>query len=67
MSVVNCGCLLSISALAGRGVEAIPLVPVPLRGIGSATVLRDLFDLDAWLLCTGKRAGMQFSKTKEIF
>ncbi len=61
------GCLSLISALAGRGVEAVPLVPVPLRGIGPATILRDLFDLDAWLLRTGKGAGMQFSKTKEIF
>jgi hypothetical protein len=61
------GCLSSISTLAGRGVEAVPLITVPLGGIGPATILRDLFDLDAWLLRTGKGAGMQFSKTKESF
>jgi hypothetical protein len=46
----------TITRMAGRvgpGVNVIPLLPIPVGGIGSETLLRDMMDLDCWILSTG--------------
>jgi hypothetical protein len=37
----------------GPGVNVIPFVPVPIGGIGSETLARDMMDLDSWIVSTG--------------
>jgi hypothetical protein len=46
----------TMTRMAGRvgpGVNVIPLLPVPVGGIGSETLLRDMMDLDCWIVSTG--------------
>ncbi len=44
----------SLSPRVGAAVEIVPLVFVPLGGIGSPGTIRDAFDLDAWILSSGR-------------
>jgi hypothetical protein len=37
----------------GPGVNVIPFVPVPIGGIGSETLTRDMMDLDSLIVSTG--------------
>jgi hypothetical protein len=37
----------------GPGVNVIPFVPVPIGGIGSETLARDMMDLNSWIVSTG--------------
>jgi hypothetical protein len=37
----------------GPGVNVIPFVLVPIGGIGSETLARDMMDLDSWIVSTG--------------
>ncbi len=37
----------------GPGINVIPLLPIPVGGIGSETLLRDMMDLDCWIVSTG--------------
>ena len=39
----------------GSGVNVIPLLPIPVGGIGWETLVRDMMDLDCWIVST--RAG----------
>ncbi len=41
----------------------VPYVPIPLDGIGSATTVRALFDLDAWLM-SGNGATLTAARKK---
>jgi len=40
----------SLAAKVGGGVDVVPLVPVPMHGMESGSLIRDLMDMDAWLL-----------------
>ncbi len=42
-----------LAGKVGPGVNVIPFVPVPIGGIGSETLARDMMDLDSWIVCTG--------------
>jgi hypothetical protein len=45
-----------MTRMAGRvgpGVNVIPLLPILVGGIGSETLLRDMMDLDCWIVSTG--------------
>jgi hypothetical protein len=44
----------SLSPRVGAAVEIVPLVFVPLGGIGGPGTIRDAFDLDAWILGSGR-------------
>jgi hypothetical protein len=44
----------TFASRVGAAVEIVPLVFVPLAGIGSPGTVRDAFDLDAWILGSGR-------------
>jgi hypothetical protein len=57
----------TMTRLAGKmgpGINVIPLLPVPVGGIGSETLIRDMMDLDSWIVSTG--AG-QASDSRDTF
>ena len=41
---------MSLGAKVGGGVDVVPLVMVPMHGMESGSLIRDLMDMDAWLL-----------------
>ncbi len=47
----------SICARVGQGVEVVPLVLVPIAGLGGAGLVWDVFDLDSWILGSGNVSG----------
>ena len=53
-----------LAGRAGQGVSVIPLVPVPVGGVGSETLIRDMMDLDSWILSTeaGQSASLPDSR-----
>jgi hypothetical protein len=56
-----------VAAVAGDGVNVIPLVPVPLGGVGGPTSVRSLFDFDAWLIGSARGPGESLEKTRKKF
>jgi hypothetical protein len=50
----------------GTGTEVVPFVPVPLGGIGGAERVRDLFDLDSWILGSRLRLGVLLRESRSI-
>jgi hypothetical protein len=55
----------SVGARVGAGSEVIPLVPVPLGGVYGAGAVRDVFDLDSWIIATGS-PGAILRESREI-
>jgi hypothetical protein len=59
-----------MTRLAGRvgpGVNVIPLLPVPVGGIGSETLIRDMMDLDSWIVSTGAGQATGLPDTRDAF
>ncbi len=54
----------SLGAKVGVGVEIIPMVFVPLGGIGDPGWIRDAYDLDAWILASGLGPGSMLGNTR---
>ncbi len=42
-----------LAGKVGSGINVIPMLPVPVGGIGSETLIRDMMDLDRWIVSTG--------------
>jgi hypothetical protein len=56
-----CGTMSSLGARVGQSVEIVPLVPVPVGGVGgpgNGGTIRELLDLDAWILGSGLGQGV---------
>ncbi len=51
----------------GPGVNVIPLLPVPVKGIGSETLVRDMMDLDSWIVSTGAGQAAGLPDSRDIF
>jgi hypothetical protein len=51
----------------GPGVNVIPFVPVPIGGIGSETLARDMMDLDSWIVSTGAGQATGLPDTRDAF
>ena len=51
----------------GRNVDIVPLVGIPLHGVGEVHVLRDLLDLDAWLASCARPVGTTLPATRTLF
>ncbi len=51
----------------GPGVNVIPFVPVPVGGIGSETLARDMIDLDSWIVSTGAGQATGLPDTRDAF
>jgi hypothetical protein len=60
------GCMSSVSARVGHGVEVIPLCPVPIGGLGEGGLIRDIFDLDSWLHCSSSVPGDQLAGARTV-
>jgi hypothetical protein len=61
------GTMASLGSKTGSGVEVIPFVPVPVCGLGGGGLVRDLLDLDAWILGSGLGPGIQLEGTRWAF
>jgi hypothetical protein len=60
----------TMTRLAGRvgpGVNVIPLLPVPVGGIGSETLIRDMMDLDSWIVSTGAGQAAGLPDSRDTF
>ncbi len=62
-----CGTVASLGSKTGGGVEVVPFVPVPVCGLGGGGLVRDLFDLDAWILGSTLGPGIQLEGTRRAF
>ncbi len=62
-----CGTIASLGNKTGSGVEVIPFVPVPVCGLGGGGLIRDLFDLDAWILGSALGPGIRLEGTRRAF
>jgi hypothetical protein len=51
----------------GLGVNVIPFVPVPIGGIGSETLARNMMDLDSWIVSTGAGQATGLPDTRDAF
>jgi hypothetical protein len=45
--------LTRIAGKMGPGITLMPYVPVPIGGVGCETLVRDMMDLDCWIISTG--------------
>ncbi len=61
------GTLTSLVNKTGNGVEVIPFVPVPVCGLGGGGLVRDLLDLDAWILGSGLGPGVLLEGSRRAF
>ncbi len=60
----------TMTRMAGRvgpGVNVIPLLPIPVGGIGSETLLRDMMDLDCWIVSTGAGQANGLPDSRDAF
>jgi len=57
----------SLCASVGAGVDVIPLVCVPMHGLESGSLIRNLMDLDSWLLSVQGGGRTALPKTRENF
>jgi len=57
----------SMSAKVGAGVEVVPLVFVPMHGLESGSLIRNLMDLDAWLMSVHGGGRTVLPKSRETF
>ncbi len=51
----------------GPGVSVIPLLPIPVGGIGSETLIRDMMDLDSWIVSTGAGQATGLPDSRDTF
>jgi hypothetical protein len=51
----------------GPGISVVPYIPVPIGGVGSDTLVRDMIDLDCWILSTGARHNSCLADSRETF
>jgi hypothetical protein len=51
----------------GPGISVVPYIPVPIGGVGSETLVRDMIDLDCWILSTGAGHNSYLSDSREMF
>jgi hypothetical protein len=51
----------------GLGVNVIPLLPIPVGGIGSETLIRDMMDLDSWIVSTGAGQAAGLPDSRDTF
>jgi hypothetical protein len=51
----------------GPGVNVIPLLPIPVGGIGSETLIRDMMDLDSWIVSTGSGQATGLPDSRDTF
>ncbi len=51
----------------GPGINVIPLLPIPVGGIGSETLLRDMMDLDCWIVSTGAGQATGLPDSRDAF
>ena len=45
--------LTRIAGKMGPGINVLPYIPVPIGGVGSDTLVRDMIDLDCWIVSSG--------------
>jgi hypothetical protein len=57
----------SVAARVGAGVDVVPLVPVPLHGLETGSLVRSLMDLDSWILSVQGGGRTVLPKTRETF
>ena len=57
----------SIGAKVGPGVDIVPLVYVPMHGLESGSLIRNMMDLDAWFLTVQGGGRTVLPKTRETF
>jgi len=60
----------TMTRLAGRvgpGINVIPLLTVQVRGIDSETIIRDMIDLDSWIVSTGAGQAAGLPDARDIF
>jgi hypothetical protein len=62
-----CGTISSLIGKIGPSVEVIPIVPVPVAGIGGGGKIRELFDLDSWIAGSGLGPGVVLKETRRVF
>jgi hypothetical protein len=51
----------------GPGISVMPYIPVPIGGVGSETLVRDMIDLDCWILSTGAGHNSCLPDSRELF
>jgi hypothetical protein len=51
----------------GPGVNVIPLLPIPVGGIGSETLVWDMMDLDCWIVSTGAGQATGLPDSRDTF
>ncbi len=51
----------------GPGVNVIPLLPIPVGGIGSETLVWDMMDLDSWIVSTGAGQATGLPDSRDTF
>jgi hypothetical protein len=59
-----------MTRMAGRvgpGVNVIPLLPIPVGGIVWETLVRDMMDLDCWIVSTGARQATGLPDSRDAF
>jgi hypothetical protein len=56
-----------LAGKVGPGINVIPLLPVPVGGIGSETLIRDMMDLDSWIVSTGARQAAGLPDSRDTF
>jgi hypothetical protein len=56
-----------LAGKVGPGVKVIPLLLVPVGGIGSETLIRDMMDLDSWIVSTGAGQAAGLPDSRDTF
>jgi hypothetical protein len=56
-----------LAGKVGPGVNVIPFVLVPIGGIGSETLARDIMDLDSWIVSTGAGQATGLPDSRDTF
>ncbi len=59
--------LTRIAGKMGPGISVVPYIPVPIGGVGSETLVRDMIDLDCWILSTGAGHNSCLPDSREMF
>jgi len=59
--------LTRIAGKMGPGISVMPYIPVPIGGVGSDTLVRDMIDLDCWILSTGAGHNSCLPDSREMF
>jgi hypothetical protein len=59
--------LQKIAGKMGPGISVLPYVPVPIGGVGSDTLVRDMLDLDCWIISSGAGHNNCLPDSREAF